>query len=76
MAPDWSQIGSLSATATDRLCSAETAPLQFRCSADLFPPGLERFQAEFAPRRESPVNPGSARETRPASSYGGPRSRT
>jgi hypothetical protein len=75
MAVDGSQVGRLSATATDRLCSAETSaavPLQCRPVSS----GLKRFQAEFAHRRENPVNPGSAREERPASSYGGPRSRT
>src|ERR1019366_9681623 len=43
MATDWAQSAASPPRPTDRLCSAETAPLQFRCSADPFPAALSGF---------------------------------
>jgi hypothetical protein len=53
MATSWSQVGSRSASATDRLCAVETAPvetapLQFRCSDDPFPAVLNGFRRSLS----------------------------
>jgi hypothetical protein len=42
------QVDTPSASPTDRLCSAETTPLQFRCSADPFPAVLSGFRRSLS----------------------------